>query len=66
MTEAEILLAGALAFPIGLLLACLWRRALVKMPLYLPFAPIPALAAVLLVGDDSPLLVGSTRLHLSF
>ena len=66
MTEAEILLAGALAFPIGLLLACLWRRALVKMPLYLPFAPIPALAAVLLVGDDSPLLIGPTRLHLSF
>jgi multicomponent Na+:H+ antiporter subunit A len=66
MTEAEILLAGALAVPIGMLLACLWQRALVKMPLYLPFAPIPALAAVLLVGDDSPLLVGSTRLHLSF
>jgi multicomponent Na+:H+ antiporter subunit A len=66
MMDAEILLAGAFVVPIGMLLACLWPAALARMPQYLPFAPMPALAAVLLVGDDSPLLVGSTRLHLSF
>jgi multicomponent Na+:H+ antiporter subunit A len=66
MMDAEILLAGAFVVPIGMLLACLWPGALARMPQYLPFAPTPALAAVLLVGDDSPLLVGSNRLHLSF
>jgi multicomponent Na+:H+ antiporter subunit A len=66
MMDAEILMAGAFAVPIGMLLACLWPAMLARMPQYLPFAPTPALAAVLLVGDDSPLLVGSTRLHLSF
>jgi multicomponent Na+:H+ antiporter subunit A len=66
MMDAEILLAGAFVVPIGMLLACLWPGALARMPQYLPFAPTPALAAVLLVGDDSPLLLGSTRLHLSF
>ena len=66
MMDAEILMAGAFAVPMGMLLACLWPAMLARMPQYLPFAPTPALAAVLLVGDDSPLLVGSTRLHLSF
>jgi multicomponent Na+:H+ antiporter subunit A len=32
----------------------------------LGLAAIPALAAVLLVADDAPLLLGSTRLHLTF
>ncbi|MGZ5872178.1 MAG: complex I subunit 5 family protein [Bradyrhizobium sp.] len=36
------------------------------MPLWLPYAPMPALAAAFLVTDDSRLLVGSSRLHLSF
>ena len=66
MIDTEILLAGAFVVPIGMLLACLWPEALARMPKNLLFAPMPALAAVLLVGDDSPLLVGSTRLHLSF
>jgi multicomponent Na+:H+ antiporter subunit A len=66
MMDAEILLAGAFVVPIGMLLACLWPGALARMPQYLPFAPTPALAAVLLVGDDSPLLLGSTHLHLGF
>jgi multicomponent Na+:H+ antiporter subunit A len=66
MMDAEILLAGAFVVPIGMLLACLWPGALARMPQYLLFAPMPALAAVLLFGDDSPLLIGSTRLHLSF
>ena len=66
MMDAEILMVGAFAVPIGMLLACLWPAMLARMPRYLLFAPTPALATALLVGDDSPLLVGSTRLHLSF
>src|SRR5258708_22500571 len=66
MIEARTLLATALVVPLGMLLACLWPRALNRMPSFLAFAPIPALAAVLLVTDDSPLIFGSTRLHLTF
>lgn len=66
MMDAQVLLAGALLVPLGMLLACLRPAALGRMPQYLPFAPVPALAAVFLVGNDSPLLVGSTRIHLSF
>jgi formate hydrogenlyase subunit 3/multisubunit Na+/H+ antiporter MnhD subunit len=36
------------------------------MPLALPFAPLPALVAVFLVTNDTRLLVGSSRLHLTF
>jgi multicomponent Na+:H+ antiporter subunit A len=66
MMEAGMLLAGALAVPLGMLLACLWPRALDRMPSWLTFAPIPALAAALLAAQDSPLIVGPTRLHLTF
>src|SRR5437868_2153237 len=66
MMKAEILLATALVVPLGMLLACLWPLALNRMPSYLPFAPIPALGAAFLVRDDSPLILGSSRLHLSF
>jgi multicomponent Na+:H+ antiporter subunit A len=66
MIEARTLLATALVVPLGMLLACLWPRALNRMPSFLALAATPALAAVLLVADDSPLLLGSTRLHLTF
>ena len=66
MTGSEILLATTFAAPLGMLLACLWPRALDGMPVCLPFAPMPALAAAFLVTDDTRLLVGSSRLHLSF
>jgi formate hydrogenlyase subunit 3/multisubunit Na+/H+ antiporter MnhD subunit len=66
MIEAETLLAAALAVPLGMLLACLWPRALNGMPSFLAIAPIPALAAVLLVTDDSALVLGSARLRLTF
>jgi multicomponent Na+:H+ antiporter subunit A len=66
MTETKTLLAAALVVPIGMLLACLWPRALNRMPSLLTLAPIPALAAVLLVPDYSPLILGSTRLRLTF
>lgn len=60
------MLATAFVVPLGMLLACLWPRALNRMPSFLALAPIPALAAVLLVANDSPLILGSTRLHLTF
>jgi multicomponent Na+:H+ antiporter subunit A len=66
MMEAGMLLAGALAVPLGMLLACLWPRVLNRMPSWLAFAPVPALAAALLAAQDSPLIVGPTRLHLTF
>lgn len=66
MMNTQILLAGALLVPLGMLLACLWPAALGRMLPYLPFAPVPALAAVFLFEDDFPLQVGSARVHLSF
>ena len=81
MIEARTLLAAALVVPLGMLLACLWPRALNRMPSLLAFAPIPATrsstgcgrrvapipaaAAVMLVAEDS-LVVGTARLHLTF
>ena len=53
------LLTSAFVVPLGMLLACLWPRALNRMPSLLAFAPIPALAAVLLVASDSALAIGS-------
>lgn len=66
MIEARILLACAFILPLGMLLACLWPRALNRMPSLLALAPIPALAAVLFAADNSALIVGSKRLHLTF
>jgi multicomponent Na+:H+ antiporter subunit A len=66
MIETSTLLAAAFVLPLGMLLACLWPRARKRMPSYLALAPIPALAATLLVADDSPLILGSARLHLTF
>lgn len=66
MIETRTLLAIALVVPPGMLLACLWPRALNRMPSLLALAPIPALAAVLLTADDSTLILGSARLHLTF
>ena len=66
MIGQSTLLAGAFVVPLGMLLACLWPRALDRMPSLLAFAPIPALVAVLLVADNSSLAIGSARLHLTF
>ncbi len=66
MTGEKTLLASAFVVPLGMLLACLWPRALNRMPSLLPFAPMPALAAVLIVASGSSLAIGSTRLHLTF
>jgi multicomponent Na+:H+ antiporter subunit A len=66
MIEGRTLLAAALVVPLGMLLACLWPRARNRMPSLLALAPVPALVAVLLAAHDSPLLLGSARLHLTF
>lgn len=66
MIEARTLLAFAFVVPLGMLLACLWPRARYRMPSLLALAPIPALAAVLFAADNSALIVGSKRLHLTF
>ena len=66
MIETSALLIAAFAVPLGMLLLCLWPRALDRMPSYLSLAPIPALAAALLFADVSPLIVGSARFRLTF
>jgi formate hydrogenlyase subunit 3/multisubunit Na+/H+ antiporter MnhD subunit len=66
MIGGSTLLASAFVVPLCMLLACLWPRALIRMPSLLVFAPIPALAAVLLVATDSSLAIGSARFHLTF
>ncbi len=57
MIGESTLLVSAFVVPLGMLLACLWPRALNRMPSLLAFAPIPALAAVLLVASDSSLAI---------
>jgi formate hydrogenlyase subunit 3/multisubunit Na+/H+ antiporter MnhD subunit len=66
MIGQSTLLASAFVVPLVMLLACLWPQALNRMPSLLALAPIPALAAVLLVASDSSLAIGSARFHLTF
>ena len=66
MIGESTLLASAFVVPLCMLLACLCPQALNRMPSLLAFAPIPALAAVLLVASDSSLAIGSAPLHLTF
>jgi multicomponent Na+:H+ antiporter subunit A len=66
MIGQSTLLASAFVVPLVMLLACLWPPALNRMPSLLALAPIPALAAVLLVASDSSLAIGSARFHLTF
>ncbi len=66
MIGQTTLLASSFIVPLGMLLLCLWPQALSRMPSLLAFAPIPALAAVLLVATDSSLAIGSARFHLTF
>ena len=57
MTATEILLFAALAAPLAMLLACVSRRARERMPSLLAVAPVPALAAALLVPDGATLIL---------
>lgn len=66
MIGQTTLLASAFVVPFGMLLLCLWPQILNRMPSLLAFAPIPALAAVLLVATDSSFAIGSARFHLTF
>ncbi|MGH6921726.1 MAG: hypothetical protein ACREJ0_29010, partial [Geminicoccaceae bacterium] len=57
MSGAGLLLVATLAVPIGMLLACLSRRARERMPAFLGLAPLPALAAALLAAGGPPLVL---------
>jgi len=57
MSTATALLAGSLAVPVAMLLACVFRRARHHMPLLLALAPLPALAAALLVSPGTMLVL---------
>lgn len=57
-SPSSLLLAAALALPIAMLLACLWRRWRERLPSLLWLAPIPALAASLFGTGGSPLMLG--------
>ena len=57
MSTATALLAGSLAAPVAMLLACVFRRARHHMPSLLALAPLPALAAALLVSPGTMLVL---------
>ena len=57
MSTATALLAGSLAVPVAMLLACVFRRARHHMPSLLALAPLPALAAALLVSPGTMLVL---------
>jgi formate hydrogenlyase subunit 3/multisubunit Na+/H+ antiporter MnhD subunit len=57
MTSGAAWLGAALAIPLALLLACAWRPARERMLGALAWAPLPALAAALLVDRDAVLVV---------
>ena len=54
---SSLLLSGALAVPVAMLLACLSRRLLERMSSLLWLAPVPALAASLLGAGSLPLVL---------
>jgi formate hydrogenlyase subunit 3/multisubunit Na+/H+ antiporter MnhD subunit len=62
----DLLIAAALAFPLGLLLACVSHRVRARMPSLLVLAPLPALAAALLSVDAPALVIGQGTLRLTF
>jgi formate hydrogenlyase subunit 3/multisubunit Na+/H+ antiporter MnhD subunit len=66
MMDTRTLLAVAFAFPLSLLLACIWPSARQRMLPWLALAPLPALAAALLASHDMPLSFGTARLQLAF
>jgi multicomponent Na+:H+ antiporter subunit A len=57
MTSGAVWLGAALAIPLALLLACAWRPARERMLGALAWAPLPALAAALLVDREAVLVV---------
>jgi len=57
-SPSSLLLSAALALPIAMLLACLWRRWRERLPSLLWLAPLPALAASLSGTGGPPLMFG--------
>ena len=57
---SSLLLAAALALPIAMLLACLWRPWLDRLPSLLWLAPVPALAASLFAVRGPALVLGNS------
>jgi multicomponent Na+:H+ antiporter subunit A len=57
MTWAGALLAATLVAPLAMLAACLSRRARDRMPALLALAPVPALAAALLIPAGTVLIL---------
>jgi multicomponent Na+:H+ antiporter subunit A len=65
MNEGALLVI-ALATPLALLTACLWKRARQRMPSLLVLAPLPALAAAWLVADGTTVVLPPSLLGLTF
>src|SRR6476659_3263086 len=65
MNEGTLLVI-ALATPLALLAACLWKRARQRMPSLLVLAPLPALAAAWLVADGTTVVLPPSLLGLTF
>jgi multicomponent Na+:H+ antiporter subunit A len=60
------LLVFAVATPLALLAACLWKRARERMPSLLVLAPLPALAAAWLEADGASVVFPPALLGLTF
>src|SRR5262249_61150640 len=65
MSEGTLLVI-ALATPLALLAACLWKRARERMPSLLGIAPLPAFAAAWLEVDGTNLVFLPALLGLRF
>ena len=66
MSTTAILLAATVGLPLVLLLACTLRPVRENMLNFLPYVPLPALAAALLGVNGEPLVLGNERLPLAF
>ena len=65
MNEGTLLVI-ALATPLALLAACLWKWARQRMPSLLVLAPLPAFAAAWLVADGTTVVLPPSLLGLTF
>jgi hypothetical protein len=65
MSEGTLLVI-ALATPLALLAACLWKRARERVPPLLVLAPLPAFAAAWLEADGASVVFPPALLGLTF
>ncbi len=66
MSDASVLLGAAIVVPLALLLGCASTRLRARLPVLLPFAPIPALAAAVFGTYGSSFEVGNAAFALAF